>query len=133
MKRITLAFALALKVVFLPGGAMAEGVIGTWRTDATTEGHLEIRIATCGEALCGEIVRARDPQGVAGPFEHIGRQMVWNMMPTSEPNAWDGGKIWDPRTDRTFNSRMELTNAGLAVSGCVLGFCRSQLWQRVSG
>ncbi len=131
MKRKALALALALKVVLLPSGAMAEGVLGTWRTEATDQGHLDIQISACGEALCGKIVRARDPQGNAGPFKHIGRQMIWGMSPTSQPNAWDGGKIWDPISDRTFNSRMELSNAGLMVSGCVLGICRNQRWKRV--
>lgn len=132
MKRRTLALALALKVALLAGGAMAEDVLGTWRTEATVDGYLEVRISNCGQALCGEIVRARNPQGIEGPFEHIGRQMIWGMSPTSQPNAWDGGQIWDPISDRTFNSRMELTDAGLMVSGCVLGICRSQRWRRVS-
>ena len=121
----------ALKVVLLPVGAMAEGVFGTWRTEATVDGYLEVRISNCEQALCGEIVRARDPQGIAGPFEHIGCQMIWGMSPTSQPNAWDDGKIWYPISDRTFNARMELTVAGLMVSGCVLGICRSQRWRRV--
>lgn len=131
MKRRALILAMAMKLAFLPSVALAQEVLGTWRTVATAEGHLEVRISTCGQALCGEIVRARDPQGNAGPFEHIGRQMIWGMSPTSQPNVWDGGKIWDPISGRTFNSRMELTNAGLMVSGCVLGICRNQRWQRV--
>lgn len=132
MKRRALVLALALEVALLPSGVMAEEVLGTWRTDATVDGYLEVRISNCEQALCGEIVRARNPQGIEGPFEHIGRQMIWGMSQTSQPNAWDGGKIWDPISDRTFNSRMELTNGGLEVSGCVLGICRRQLWRRVA-
>ena len=69
MKLSVYALTLALNVAFFPSGAMAEGVLGTWRTEATSEGHLEIRIVACGEALCGEIIRARDPQGKVGPYE----------------------------------------------------------------
>jgi uncharacterized protein (DUF2147 family) len=41
-------------------------------------------------------------------------------------------RIWDPRNDRTFNSRMETRGDTLVVSGCVMGICQRQQWQRVN-
>ncbi len=115
----------------LPFAAVAQDATGTWRTEATNEGALEIQIAPCGANLCGTIARAIGPDGQSGPYPHLGRQMVWDMAPNGA-GQWSGGKIWDPRNDRTFNSKMELRGAALVVSGCFLGICQGMTWQRVN-
>lgn len=126
--RISLAlFTLAT----LPGGAVAQDVIGLWRTEATERGYLEIDVQPCGAALCGTIARARNLAGEAGPYEYTGRQIFWDMQATGAAGSWDGGKIWDPRNDRTFNARMSVNGGQLSVAGCVLGLCQSQTWLRV--
>jgi|HotLakDrversion2_1040250.scaffolds.fasta_scaffold09689_3 uncharacterized protein (DUF2147 family) len=122
--------AIGLAVV-MPIAATAQDATGLWRTEATQEGYLEVQIAPCGAELCGTILRARDLQGHEQPYPHVGRWMIRNMVPTG-PNNWGNGQIWDPRNDRTFRSRMELSGNNLAVSGCVLGFCESQSWSRVN-
>jgi uncharacterized protein (DUF2147 family) len=53
------------------------------------------------------------------------------MAPTG-PDSWGNGQIWDPRNDRTFRSKMELSRNNLPVSGCVLGLCENQIWNRVN-
>lgn len=100
-----------------------------WRTPMTEVGQLQIEIANCGGAVCGTIVGARNPQGLAGDYEHMGRQMIWDMV-SNGAGSWRDGKIWDPRNDRTYNSRMVLEGGRLNVSGCFLGFCQSQSWER---
>jgi uncharacterized protein (DUF2147 family) len=117
--------------VAMPITATAQDATGVWRTEATQEGYLEVRVSPCGAALCGTILRARDLQGREQPYPHVGRWMIRNMTPIG-PNSWGNGQIWDPRNDRTFRSRMELSGNNLAVSGCVLGFCQSQSWSRVN-
>ena len=114
-----------------PVAASAQDVTGTWRTEATDEGYLEVRIAPCGEAICGTILGARDLAGRSQPYEHAGRWMIRNMQPDG-PGAWTGGEIWDPRNGRTFRSKMALSGSELTVSGCVLGFCQGQVWRRVN-
>jgi uncharacterized protein (DUF2147 family) len=119
-------------VTFAPLAAMAESALGLWRTEPTDDGHLEVQVAPCGaEALCGTILRARDPSGHEQPYPHTGRQMIWAMVPDG-PDRWRNGRIWDPRNDRTFNSRMEVQGNRLMVAGCVLGICQRQTWQRVN-
>ncbi len=113
----------------LPLMAAAPDATGVWRTEATQDGTLDVRISACGAALCGTILLARDPSGTEQPYPHAGRQMIWDMV-ADGAGQWSGGKIWDPRNDRTFNARMELTGGTLAVSGCVLGICQAQVWQR---
>jgi uncharacterized protein (DUF2147 family) len=111
---------------------LAGDALGLWRTESTDQGHLEVRVAPCdGGALCGTIMRARDAQGQEQAYPHTGRQMIWAMSPDGS-GGWTGGRIWDPRNDRTFNSRMEAQGDTLVVAGCVLGLCQRQQWQRVS-
>jgi len=108
------------------------GVIGLWKTEPVTDiGYLHISIEPCDEKLCGTIVFAFDPEGNNNPtYEHIGKQMVWNMVPKSE-SSWGSGKIWDPRGDRVYNSKMIIKGDVLSVSGCFLLFCDGQDWERV--
>lgn len=124
-------FILAfLALAQAPTVSAAQDASGLWRTEATDQGHLEVRIVPCGAALCGKIVRAVDTAGQSAPYPHTGRQMIWDMQPDGN-GVWSGGKIWDPRNDRTFNSKMALTGRALTVSGCFLGICQSQVWRAV--
>lgn len=123
---------LAACLSLSPVAGLAQDAMGLWRTEPTEEGSLEVRVAPCdGGALCGTILRARDTQGQEQAYPHTGRQMIWAMMPDG-PGRWSGGRIWDPRNDRTFNSRMEAQGDSLEVAGCVLGLCQRQQWQRIS-
>lgn len=118
-------------IMALPVPVLAQDVVGVWRTEETKEGHLEIKISPCAAALCGRIVGARNADGVTGPYEHMDKLMIRDMKADAEAGSWSGGTIWDPRRDRTFNSRMSLENGRLKVAGCVLGVCQSQIWSRV--
>lgn len=119
-----------LCAALLASPAAAQDVTGIWRTEKTGNGYLEVQIAPCaGGKICGTILRARDLADVEQDYPHIGRQMVWDMVPNGE-NQWADGRIWDPRDDRTFRSRMILQGDTLAVSGCFLGICQGQNWQR---
>ncbi len=124
--------AIALiALTFLPQLVHAQDVTGLWRTEANDQGYLEIKVQNCGAAICGIIAGARDLQGQTGPYEHVGQRMIWDMVPTDSSGVWNGGKIWDPRNGRTYNSRMTLLANKLTVAGCVLGICQSQTWTRL--
>lgn len=125
--RVVVVFVL---LICAPLNATAQDVSGIWRTEPTEQGHLEVRIESCGSSmLCGTILRARDLEGNEQPYEHTGKQMIWDMV-ASGPTSWNDGQIWDPRTDRTYNSRMELSGDSLLVSGCVFRICQTQTWTR---
>ncbi len=103
------------------------GVEGVYRTEANENGHTaNVKIAPCGNALCGVIVSS-----TSGNAEAIGLKIVWDMVPTGD-NTWGNGKIKDPTNNKVYNSKMELQGSTLKVSGCVLGICRAQNWQRVN-
>jgi uncharacterized protein (DUF2147 family) len=123
----TFVSALLMSVSF---SALAQDVQGIWRTELTEDGYLEVSIAACDtNLLCGTILRARDPQGNEQPYEHSGKRMIWDML-ASGPTNWGDGKIWDPRNDRTVNSRLELSGDTLLVTGCMFRICQTQTWQR---
>ena len=118
-------------MVFHPATAEAKDATGLWRTISTDEGYLEVKIAPCnGGALCGTILRARDPGGSEQPYEHTGKLMIRDMKPQAS-GIWGGGRIWDPRNGMTFDSKMSLAGRQLTVSGCFLGFCQEQTWSRL--
>lgn len=106
--------------------------IGVWRTEASDEGgYLHVQIEECDGNLCGKILRAFNKEDVEGTdYEHLGKRMIWNMKPQTSVN-WRDGKIWAPDTDKTYSAKMDLVDGGLKVSGCVLLFCRDQLWTLV--
>lgn len=131
MKKIIHKSLLIVAILALPVAALAQDATGVWRTESTERGHIEVEISRCAAMLCGTIIGARDPSGQPGPYEHMGKRMIWDMKADAAAGSWSGGKIWDPRNGRSYNSRMSLENGRLKVAGCVLGICQSQTWQRV--
>ena len=119
-----------ITLLMLPSGLLAQDIKGLWQTHKTERGTLIVDIHSCGGALCGKIVKAYDPQGTPGDYEHLGKRMIWDMKPTEQPGKWDNGKIWDPTRERTFNSRITVQGKQLTVSGCVLAICQSFKWKR---
>jgi len=128
MKKFTLAVAaLALST----GAALADPVVGIWKTQAGDDGNYgHVTISKCGSQICGVLGQGYDSAGAAIDSPNIGKRMIWDMN-IDGGGAYSGGKIWAPDRDKTYKSKMALSGNTLEVSGCVLGFCRSQSWQRV--
>jgi uncharacterized protein (DUF2147 family) len=112
------------------GVARADPLLGDWKTARQDDGTSGIvRVAPCGAALCGSLIRSFDASGkeVANPGN--------GMLILSETVARGGGdyrgKVYAPDRDMTYASRLELRGDSLRVSGCVMGICRDGgLWQR---
>ena len=126
--------AVAL-VLGMTGAAMADDLIGDWRTAPDDNGNTGIiRVVQCGTALCGTLVQAFDGAGAAMASENVGRQIIWDTNPTGTAGEYRG-MLYSPDRDREYRSRLQLTGNGLSVSGCVLGgsVCREGgVWQRVN-
>lgn len=112
--------------------ALADPVEGTWKTRADDNGHSGlIRIAACGDAFCGTLVKAFDSAGKEIESPNIGRQIVWDMKPEGD-GAYGDGKVWSPDRDKTYSAKMQLDGNKLSVSGCVMMICRDGgTWTRV--
>jgi uncharacterized protein (DUF2147 family) len=128
MRTAILAAALAL----VAGAALADPVLGTWKTAPDDNGDFgHVQIDPCGAAFCGVLVRAYDSAGKPLASPNIGKRIVWDMAPRGEGRYADG-KVWSPDRDKTYNARMRLSGDALAVSGCILGICRDGgTWTRV--
>jgi len=140
--RLTQAALLAFAALLgTPLGAVTPATpVGLWRTD---DGKALIRIAPCGDRLCGRIAQILD-SGAAVPRTDInnpdprlrdrplvGLLTLWGF--TRHGEAWDGGRAYDPKSGKSYRSSLQLERDGsLAVAGCVLFVCQSRRWTRAS-
>ncbi|ARE82334.1 conserved exported hypothetical protein [Roseovarius sp. EC-HK134] len=113
------------------GMAMAEPLLGTWRTAKDDNGHSGlIEVAPCGAKLCGTLVKSFDEAGKEMQSKNIGRKIISETAPTGGGEY--KGKVYSPDRDKTYNSKLQLSGDTLSVSGCVLGICRDGgTWQKV--
>lgn len=125
MKSFITAAALALATT----AAAADPVEGIWKTQPDDGAFATVEMTQCGAKICGTIKQAYNMQGQPIASETIGRQLVWDMEPQGG-GLYENGKIWQPSTGRTYNSKMQLNGSTLEVSGCVFGICRGQTWSR---
>lgn len=131
MKKSITAAAIALLVG--TSGLAADPIFGTWQTIKDDNGNYgHIKIAACGSAICGTLVRSFDSAGQPLDTPNNGRQLIWDME-SKGGGKYAGGKVYSPDADKTYNSQLELSGASLNVKGCVLGICRSGgTWTRVN-
>ncbi len=114
--------------------AFAGGADGVWKTELSDDGgYLEVTIGPCesdSKKTCGTISRAFTKDGENPDYKHLGKLMVWDMK-SKDGTKFSGGKIWDPKEDKTYKSKMQLKGDELDVEGCVTIICSGQHWQRV--
>ena len=109
---------------------------GPWLTE---DRKAIVTIARCGNALCGRITRILvpgkvptdinnpDPRLRARPFQNL--QILSDF--TMKAGSWQGGRIYDPNSGKTYRSKLALNPDGsLKVSGCIAFICQSQRWVR---
>lgn len=116
-----IAVAAALAMLATP--AAAQEVTGTWLRDT---GASKVRLAKCGEAVCGTISWLKDASGAA----KLGQRIFYDMKPTSV-GKWSGS-AFNPEDGKTYSGTMTLSGDTLTTAGCVMGglICRSVKWSR---
>jgi uncharacterized protein (DUF2147 family) len=139
MRALALAAGLALTAA-APALA-ADPVEGEWLTQAATG---KVRIAPCPgqpNLMCGVISWLKDPANATARDTHnpdpalksrpiLGLPMIWNFKQAA-PGRWTGGKIYDPNTGKTYDSKISVNpNGTLKVEGCILVVCQAQTWKR---
>jgi uncharacterized protein (DUF2147 family) len=140
-----LAILAGLAVLAAAPALAAASPEGVWLVEDQTA---HVKIGPCAgraDQLCGEIVWLKAPNDEQGQPKHdiknpdaklktrpiMGLTMIREFRPAG-PGKWDGGKIYDPRSGKTYNSKMQLKADGtLRVDGCVAMFCQGQTWRRV--
>lgn len=132
MTRFAKVPALAAAFALIAGTAMADPVFGIWKTkpdDNGNYGHIDVK--ACGTKICGTLIKSFDGSGKDMNSENVGKKIIWDMENLGD-GKYGNGKVWSPDRNKTYNSKMQLTGNGLAISGCVLGICRDGgTWSRV--
>lgn len=139
MNRIAACLSGAALALAAGHAHAAASPVGTWYTQGK---DAKVRIAPCGAKLCGTItwIRTRGGEPAAGVKDEanpdpslrsrplLGLQMMRDFAPAG-PGRWSGGKIYDPKSGRTYDSKMSLSaSGGLKVEGCVTVICQAQAW-----
>lgn len=119
--------SLGLAAILLSGaagGAWAQEALGNWQRDS---GASRVRIAKCGEALCGTLSWLKDTSGPA----KVGQRIFYDMKPNGA-NKWSGS-AFNPEDGKTYSGTMTLAGDTLTTAGCVMGglICRSVVWKRL--
>lgn len=127
MKYFTATIAAALMTA---GAAMADPVLGTWKTQVDDGAYAHVAMTKCGNAICGTIARTFNSDGEYNS-ENKGKKLVWDMQSDGK-GYYSSGKIWQPSTGKTYKSKMQLEGKTLRVSGCVGPICKKQTWSRVN-
>ncbi|VAW03707.1 FIG00027233: possible membrane protein [hydrothermal vent metagenome] len=122
----------AMALVFSAGMTMADPLEGLWRTAGDDNGDSGlIKVAPCGNQLCGTLIKAYDANGAEIESDNIGRNII------SETVARGGGsytgKVYSPDRDKTYKSKLQMTGDTLKVRGCIAFICRDGgTWQKVN-
>ena len=130
MKHLKLAAAF---VVAMTGTAFAADPLeGTWRTAKDDNGNSGlIKVAPCGNKLCGTLIQSFDSAGKKFKSENQGRQIISETVATG--GGGYKGKVFSPDRGKTYKSKLKLSGSKLKVSGCVLGICRDGgTWTKVN-
>jgi uncharacterized protein (DUF2147 family) len=139
-------FALAAALAALAtASAAAADPTGTWTTEG---GKSRVRIAACGNALCGTIVWLAEPNDPATGKPKtdrnnadsgkrarplVGVQIVLGMKPNGT-DKWSG-QVYNAEDGKTYSGNLTLSGANaLRLEGCALGgmICKGQTWSRAN-
>ena len=118
--------AVIVAVSVSAANAWAAGdLVGSWqRSDGTSR----IRMAPCGDGVCGTVTWLKDPANSAGK---VGQTVFRGMKETGD-GAWTG-TAFNPEDGRTYSGKASVTGASLTTQGCAMGglICKSVTWSRM--
>ena len=134
--RLIARMAPLLAAVFALG-AIAQGIVGTWREPTGSV----IQIDSCGHDLCARLIAISksaptdvdinnpDPTKRATPL--CGLLIGRGFQPTDTAHA-EGGFLYDPKSGKTYRGSMKADGDRLELRGYVgvKLFGRSEIWQR---
>ncbi len=120
----------------------ADSPVGQWRSidDETKEAKSIIKIYQQADGtVAGKVVKLLQKSGALckkctgknkdKPIE--GMEILWGLKENGD--RWTSGTILDPKKGKTYRAEVQVINKGrsLKVTGKVLLFSRSQVWQKV--
>ena len=132
-KFATFAFLLALGAI--PAAASAKtGLEGRWRN---AKGSVTVRVAPCGDAICGTVVeasgKARATARKGGTDQLIGTRILSGVRESRSGEY--KGRAFDPKRNIHAPATIRLLGPGtIVIKGCVMRgiICKEQRWTRIS-
>jgi uncharacterized protein (DUF2147 family) len=126
-------FVLAFLVGLLPTAAYAANPRGVW---SAGEGRIHVKIDRCGDVLCGKIIWVSQEEAEEasrkGQPPIIGVKLLSDLKPSSDRSDQWEGNVYNLQDGRTYSVYLRPDNEAMEVEGCLLMFCRTQLWPRVT-
>ena len=118
-------FALAKAKTPAAPDSSGQALFGQWWTPGFGS---RVEFARCEDSsICGRIVWLWDPR-----VAPLGQVVLSGFKPTS-PGHWGQGQAFNPVDGNTYRATINLMPAHrLKVRGCVLFFCKEQVWIRVN-
>ncbi|MDO9524528.1 MAG: DUF2147 domain-containing protein [Gemmobacter sp.] len=111
-------FAVVAALIALAGPAVADPVLGTWKTQEDDGAYAHVEMAPCGAAICGVIKRSF--RGTAEyQSENVGKKLVIDMQP--QGGGKYAGQVWRPSNNKIYTGKIELSGDSLRLAGCVAG------------
>lgn len=134
MKRaITLLLGLSVAAAEATAASGSDALEGLWKNRPNT---LVVKIAPCGEALCGTVVQASDDAKAstrkAGTANLVGTKVLTGLRKSSAGSY--SGQVFNPNLNIHAGGTVTLESPTvLVVRGCVLAglICRQQHWTRI--
>ncbi len=137
-------------VIAMPGLVMSQGVqatpVGLWRSidDKTGQAKAEVRIKSNAAGVLTGVVEKGLMPGQA-PIctactddrkdkPKLGMEIIRGAQKSDGKDVWEGGRILEPETGRTYALRMSPADGGnkLELRVSVGPFGRTQIWQRIN-
>lgn len=114
----------------MSGAAVAEPIVGLWKTQVDDGRYAHVQIAPCGAAFCGTIVKSFDSNGEYDS-PNRGKQIVRGFAPKGGGKY--AGKVWRPSNDKVYTGKGAVSGKKMALSGCVAGglICSKQTWTKI--
>jgi uncharacterized protein (DUF2147 family) len=142
MKRILLAPLAAIAFALVSTPALAGDPTGLWLTE---DGEAKIKVAACGNAICGTIAWLKDPNDKATSKPKtdknnadaalrnrpiIGSPVVLSMKPDGN-DKW-AGQLYNAEDGKTYSGNVALAGNTMKVQGCVAIICKTKTWTRTN-
>ena len=132
--------AAATLAAALASPALAADPTGLWQTP--TNGG-QVRIARCGQELCGTLVTSDHIRANADARDVHNRDAsqrgrTLRNLPmltgfTGGPTEWRGGSVYNPADGGTYRGTITMTgDNALRLRGCIVApLCKTQTWTRI--
>lgn len=127
-------FALMMLVLFSVA-ANAQNILGKWKTE---KGDANVEIYQQGEKVNGKIIwlekgpntkDTHNPDAKLRERKLTGVNILSDLM--KKGDKWEGGKIYDPKSGKTYKCSMWMEGDKLKVRGHLGIFHDTQTWKRV--